>query len=294
MRVNRWRRTVRAANSETSMPHPPRLLAASALSLFLAAAGVAEAQTPPPAAKADEAKLPTVNGTAITERDVNAALAELSEAIEGVPEDKRRSQVVDYLVTLKVVSAQARKEKQAEGPDFEARQRFIVDKMLTEAYLRAAVKKAVTDETVAAFYKEQVAAVPAEIEVHARHILVPTEAEAKAIVADLKAGKDFAELAKEKSQDPGSKAEGGDLGFFPKDRMVPEFADAAFSLDPGKWTETPVKTQFGYHIIKVEERRQTPTPPLAEVDSQIRTYLARKTQAELVQKLREAAKVESK
>lgn len=275
------------------MSHSPRLLAASVLSLALVTGLPAAAQTPP-ASPPKAAALPSVNGAAITERDVNAALAELNDALESVPEDKRRDQLVDYLVTLKVVSAQARKEKLAEGPDFEARSRFIIDKMLTEAYLREAVKKAVTDEAITAFYKEQIAAVPAEIEVHARHILVPTENEAKAIVADLKAGKDFIELAKEKSQDPGSKGEGGDLGFFPRDRMVPEFAEAAFTLDPGKWTETPVKTQFGYHIIKVEERRQAPTPPIAEVEGQIRTYLARKTQAELVQKLRQAANIENK
>ncbi|OQW52641.1 peptidylprolyl isomerase [Candidatus Raskinella chloraquaticus] len=278
----------------------PRLLASSTFALLLTGAAACLAQTPPapPAGiaipPAPAAALPTVNGVAITERDVSAALAELSEAIEGVPEATRRTQLIDYLVTLKVVAAQARKEKQGEGPDFEARSRFIIDKMLTESYLRSAVAKSVTDEAVAAFYKDQVAASPSEVEVHARHILLSTEEDAKAVVAELKAGKDFAELAKEKSQDPGSKGEGGDLGFFPKDRMVPEFAEVAFALDPGKWTETPVKTQFGYHVIKVEERRQTPTPPLAEVDGQIRTYLARKTQAELVQKLREGAQIEKK
>lgn len=282
------------------MVNSPRLLVASACAALLAMPMVfaipmtaAIAQTPP-AIAIEPAALPKVNGVAITERDVNAALSELNDAIEGVPEANRRNQLIDYLVTLKVVAGEARKEKKAEGPDFEARQRFIVDKMLTESYLREAVKKAVTDEAVAAFYKEQIAAVPAEVEVHARHILLSTEDDAKAVVAELKAGKDFAALAKEKSQDPGSKGEGGDLGFFPKDRMVPEFADVAFTLEPGKWTETPVKTQFGYHIIKVEERRQAPTPPLAEVDGQIRTYLARKTQAELVQKLRQAAKIENK
>lgn len=277
------------------MPHTPRLLAFTLFAALFANTTIAWAQTPQTATLAiPPAPLPIVNGVQITERDVAAAMAELNDAIEGVPEGDRRKQLVDYLVTLKVVAGQARKEKLAEGPDFEARSRFIVEKMLTESYLRAAVAKSVTDQSVDAFYKEQLSVAPAELEIHARHILVPTEEEAKAVVAELKAGKDFAALAKEKSQDPGSKNEGGDLGFFPKDRMVPEFAEVAFALEPGKWTESPVKTQFGYHVIKVEERRQAAIPPLAEVDGQIRTYLARKTQAELVQQLRQGAKIESK
>ena len=276
------------------MPKPSHLLILGAFALLLASVSATLAQAPAPAASSLPAALPRINGVAITERDVTAAFAELNDAIEGVPEAQRRSQLIDYLVTLRVVSSQARKEKLTEGADFEARSRFIIDKMLTEDYLRTAVAKAITDQTVETFYKERIAAVPPELEVHARHILVASEDEAKAVVAELKAGKDFATLAKDKSQDPGTKTEGGDLGFFPKDRMVPEFADIAFALEPGKWTETPVKTQFGWHVIKVEERRQAATPPLAEVDGQIRTYLARKVQADLVQKLRTEAKIESK
>src|SRR4029077_2971553 len=129
-----------------------------------------------------------------------------------------------------------------------------------------------------------------EEEVHARHILVPTEDEAKAILAQLKGGTDFATLAKEKSKDPGS-AEGGDLGFFAKEQMVPEFAEVAFKLDKGQLSD-PVKTQFGWHVIKVEDKRVKPAPTFEEVKGQIETYVTRRAQAELVTKLREGAKVE--
>src|SRR5829696_7345586 len=128
------------------------------------------------------------------------------------------------------------------------------------------------------------------MEVHARHILVETEDEAKASAAELKKGGDFAELAKKKSKDPGA-ADGGDLGFFTKDQMVPEFSAVAFTLEPGKISD-PVKSQFGWHIIKVEEKRSRQAPGFDQVKGQIETYVTRKAQADYVAKLREAAKVE--
>jgi peptidyl-prolyl cis-trans isomerase C len=139
-------------------------------------------------------------------------------------------------------------------------------------------------------YDEAVKQIEGEQEVHARHILVESEDEAKAIEAELKKGADFAELAKTKSKDPGA-SDGGDLGFFTKDQMVPEFATVAFTLEPGKVSD-PVKTQFGWHVIKVEEKRNRKAPDFEQVKPQIETYVMRKAQAEYVAKLREAAKVE--
>ncbi len=154
-----------------------------------------------------------------------------------------------------------------------------------ETLLQDAGQAAVTDDAMHKVYDEAVKQMANEQEVHARHILVPTEDEAKAIEAELKKGADFATLAKEKSKDPGA-AEGGDLGYFTKDQMVPEFAEVAFKLDKGQISD-PVKTQFGWHIIKVEDKRTKPTPTFDEVKSQIQTYVAHRAQAELVQKLRE-------
>ena len=127
-------------------------------------------------------------------------------------------------------------------------------------------------------------------EVRARHILVETEDEAKAVLAELKKGADFADLAKQKSKDPGA-AEGGDLGYFTKDQMVPEFAEVAFKLEPGTLSD-PVKTQFGWHVIKVEDKRDKPVPEFDKVRDQIETYLVRKSQVEFVGKLRESAKID--
>ncbi|MGB7079298.1 MAG: peptidylprolyl isomerase, partial [Xanthobacteraceae bacterium] len=129
-----------------------------------------------------------------------------------------------------------------------------------------------------------------EEEVHARHILVPTEDEAKEIEAELKNGADFATLAKEKSKDPGA-ADGGDLGYFTKDQMVPEFSAAAFKLDKGQISD-PVHTQFGWHIIKVEDKRIKPTPTFDELKTQLENYVAHKAQAELVASLRKDATIE--
>jgi peptidyl-prolyl cis-trans isomerase C len=139
-------------------------------------------------------------------------------------------------------------------------------------------------------YDDAVKQMTGEQEVHARHILVPTEDEAKAIEAELKKGADFATLAKEKSKDPGA-AEGGDLGYFTKDQMVPEFSEVAFKLDKGQISD-PVHTQFGWHIIKVEDKRTKPTPTFDEVKSQLENYVTHRAQAELVGKLRSAANIE--
>jgi peptidyl-prolyl cis-trans isomerase C len=151
-------------------------------------------------------------------------------------------------------------------------------------------KAATTDEAMKKVYAEAAKQIEGEQEVHARHILVESEDEAKAIEAELKKGADFAELAKKKSKDPGA-ADGGDLGFFTKDQMVPEFSTVAFALEPGKISD-PVKSQFGWHVIKVEEKRNRKAPDFEQVKAQIETYVTRKAQAEYVAKLRESAKVE--
>src|SRR5262249_35605988 len=130
----------------------------------------------------------------------------------------------------------------------------------------------------------------AEEEVHARHILVETEDEAKAALAEIKNGRDFAEGAKEKSKDPGA-SDGGDLGYFTKEQMVPEVAEAAFKMYLGQLS-TPVKTQFGWHIIKLEDRRQRPVPEFDKIKDQIDAYLVRKAESDYLAKLHQTAKVE--
>ena len=159
-----------------------------------------------------------------------------------------------------------------------------------DSLLAAEGKAATTEEAMKKVYEEASKQITGEVEVHARHILVETEDEAKAIAEELKKGADFAELAKKKSKDPGA-SDGGDLGFFTKEQMVPEFSAVAFALEPGKISD-PVKSQFGWHVIKVEEKRNRKAPEFEQVKAQIETYVTRKAQADYVAKLREAAKVE--
>jgi peptidyl-prolyl cis-trans isomerase C len=158
-----------------------------------------------------------------------------------------------------------------------------------EALLTDTAKAATTEDAERKAYDEAAKAQPPEPEVHARHILLPTEEEAKAALARIKAGEDFAKVATELSKDPGG--EGGDLGWFTKDRMVPEFADAAFKLEPGQVSD-PVKSQFGWHIIKVEGKRMKTFPPFEQVKDQAARYVAQKAQTALIASLRDKAKIE--
>jgi len=161
---------------------------------------------------------------------------------------------------------------------------------LMEQFLQAEAKTAVTEAAMRKVYDEAVGQMSKEPEVRARHILVETEDEAKAVLAELKKGADFAELAKSRSKDPGS-AEGGDLGYFTKDQMVPEFSEVAFKLDKGALSD-PVKSQFGWHIIKVEDKREKQPPEFDKVKDQLETYVVRRSQVEMITKLRQEAKIE--
>src|SRR5262249_21671621 len=190
-----------------------------------------------------------------------------------------------------MMSKAAEAKKVTEQKDFKNRIAFIRNKLAMEMLLIEEGKAAATPEAMKKVYEEAVAKSGTEQEVRARHILVPTEEEAKAVLAEIKKGTDFAELAKQKSKDPGAAAEGGDLGYFGKDQMVPEFAAVAFKLNKGEVSD-PVKTQFGWHIIKVEDKRTKPVPDFDKGKEQIETYVERRAQAEFMRKLRESAKIE--
>ncbi len=266
-------------------------LRASVSSLILAAAlmtGPAWAVDAPAAGA--PAKI-SVNGTPVTDAELKAAETEMSDALNGVPEAQRRDQLIDYLITVDLLADEAKKEKLNSGPEFEQRRAFAEKKMLMDTLMRAEVAKQVTPQAIKAFYDERLKTVKPEQEVRARHILVPTEEEAKKAIAEINGGKKFEDVAKEMSKDPGSAKEGGDLGYFTKDRMVPEFSKAAFEATPGKVLPNPVKSQFGWHVIKVEDKRTQPAPEMSAVEPQIRTFLTRKAQAELVEKLRKQAKI---
>ncbi|MGX1744721.1 peptidylprolyl isomerase [Bosea sp. NPDC055353] len=232
-----------------------------------------------------------VDGIAITEKDVQLATEDLGERLAQLPEERKRDEVVNYLVDLKLGARAAAEAKIGDTPDFAARLAYYREKVLLDEYLTREGKKAVTPEAAKKLFDDTTKAMAPEEEAHARHILVEDEAQAKAAVERLKKGEDFAKVAAELSKDPGSGKEGGDLGWFTKDRMVPEFAEAAFKLKKGEISE-PVKSQFGWHVIKLEDKRSKPLPDFAAVKPQIDQYLERKAQQDLVLAMREKAKVE--
>jgi peptidyl-prolyl cis-trans isomerase C len=231
-----------------------------------------------------------VNGVDIRQSDLAFAEEEIGGNMPTIPPEQKRDYLINYLVDVIVLSQAAEKQKLGDRPDVKRRLAFDHNRLLMESLLQDAGKSALSDEAERKVYDEAVKQVKNEEEVHARHILVPTEDEAKAILAQLKGGADFATLAKEKSKDPGA-AEGGDLGYFTKEQMVPEFSEVAFKLGKGQLSD-PVKTQFGWHIIKVEDKRTRPTPTFEQVKPQIENYVAHRAQAEMVENLRKSATVE--
>jgi peptidyl-prolyl cis-trans isomerase C len=242
--------------------------------------------------RAEEANpvLAKVNGSEIRASDVALAEEELGPSLAQMDPATKKENVLSFLIDMKIVSKEAEDKKIADRDDFKTRLAFARNRLLMDNLLAVEGKAATTDEAMKKVYEDAAKQITGEMEVHARHILVETEDQAKKIEAELKKGADFAELAKKESKDPGA-SDGGDLGFFTKDQMVPEFSAAAFALEPGKISD-PVKTQFGWHIIKVEEKRTRKAPDFEQVKPQIETYVVRKAQADYVAKLRQTAKVE--
>ena len=243
-------------------------------------------------ARADDANpvLAKVNGTEIRQSDLMLAEEELGPSLAQMDPATKKENVLAFLIDMKIVAKAAEDKKVENNEEFKKRLAFTRNRLLMDSLLATEGKAATTDEAMKKVYEDASKQIAGEQEVHARHILVESEDEAKAVAEELKKGADFAELAKKKSKDPGA-SDGGDLGFFTKDQMVPEFSAVAFTLEPGKISD-PVKSQFGWHIIKVEEKRNRKAPEFEQVKSQIETYVTRKAQAEYVAKLREAAKIE--
>ena len=271
-------------------PAAPKAAAPAQAAPAQAAPAAPAPAAPASAAQADaDPVVVTVNGTPIRASEVALAEEDIGPGLPQVQPAQRREYVISFLTDMTVLAQAAEAQKLDQSAEFKQRMNYARTKALMEALLNAEAKKAVTEEAKKATYEEFVKSTKPEMEVRARHILVDNEAKAKEIDAKAKAGADFATLAKENSKD--SAEDGGDLGYFTKEQMVPEFADAAFKLDKGQVSDV-VKTQFGYHIIKVEDKRQKPVPTYDQVQDQIDQYLVRKAQTELVTKLRNDAKVE--
>ncbi len=259
------------------------------------------AQTAPAASKpAGQAQTPalkdpvvaTVNGQQIRLSELEVAQQALPPQYRNVPLQSVYQALLERIIDSKLVVSDGRKNKVGDDPAFKKRMAFVEEQVIQDYWLQREIAKKVTQEKMQQRYEERLKSMPPEEEVHARHILVSTEDEAKALIAEIKKGASFDKLAKEKSTDKASGAEGGDLGWFKKSDMVKEFADAAFALKKGELTEAPVKTQFGYHVIKVEDRRKAPPPAFEEMAEQIREELARETVTSLLDQLRSNAKIE--
>ena len=254
------------------------------------AAAVSLAGAAPSLAQDTDPVIARVDGKEIRQSDLALAEADIGSNLPPSAPEARREALLMYLIDVTIISNAAEAKKLAQAPGFDRRVAFARQKVLMEAVLDQETKAAANEGAMKKLYEDSVARSKPEEEVRARHILVESEDKAKEVLGKLKAGGDFAALAKTESKDTGS-AEGGDLGYFTKEQMVPEFAEAAFKLDKGALSD-PVKTQFGWHVIKLEDKRSKPVPAFDAVKDQIESYLARRAQAELVGKLRETAKVE--
>jgi peptidyl-prolyl cis-trans isomerase C len=269
-----------------------------ALSLALLAAPVwaqaakQEKAAKQPAAAADDPVVIRVNGTEVHRSEAIELMRSLPPQLQKQPPDKVYSMVVGQVVDTLLVSQAARKQKIQDDPIVKKRLALVEDQIIAEAYVQRILAKSVTDDKLHARYDKFVKEQPEREEVKARHILVPTEDDAKAVIAQLKGGADFAKLASEKTTDPAGKASGGDLGYFTKDEMVPEFADAAFKLKPGEYTETPVKSQFGWHVIKVEDRRTAKPPSFDQAKPRLAQEVSRDIVTDKIKELRVAAKID--
>ncbi|WP_051469881.1 peptidylprolyl isomerase [Chelativorans sp. J32] len=244
-----------------------------------------------PAVAQENPVVATINGQQVTQADLDLAARELGPQFGQMSEEQRRAAALSAIIDVRLFAAEAQKEGIDKNEDFQRRAEFLRERALHSAYIDENVVKPITDEEVRARYDEEVAKIPQQEEVHARHILVENEQEAKDIIKQLDEGGDFVEIAKEKSKD-GAAANGGDLGYFTAGAMVPEFSQAAFAMEPGSHSKEPVKTQFGWHVIKVEDKRMQPPPAFEQVQDQIRSLIIRDKYMDKLASLREEAELE--
>ena len=250
------------------------------------------AQAAQPAQPLKDPVVATVNGQQVRLSELEVAQQSLPQQYRNMPLQAVFPALLDRIIDSKLVVQEGKKSKVPDDPAFKKRMAFVEDQVLQDFWIQREVARLVTAEKLQKRYEERLKAMPSEEEVQARHILVSTEDEAKALIAEIKKGAAFDKLAKAKSTDKASGAEGGDLGWFKKSDMVKEFADAAFALKKGELTETPVKTQFGYHIIKLEDRRKAPPPAFEELADQLREEMAREAVTAQLDQLRSGAKIE--
>lgn len=268
-----------------SSSRPAAVLAALLLAASPAAAQV-QAVNP-----ASDPVVARVDGEAIH-------LSEVEEAARGLPEQFRAMPpmvlfplLIDQMINQRVLTDAARKANLQNTPEVRARVRQAEAEALQQAFLAREIAPLMTEEALRARYQRDIASQPADVQVRARHILLQTETEARSAITALQGGADFATLARERSRGPGAQ-DGGDLGFFKKEEMPEPFAEAAFALAPGQFTTSPVRTQFGWHVIKTEERREEPPPSFEQAENELRRTVIEEAATGIVDRLRAAATVQ--
>ncbi len=241
---------------------------------------------PPP-----ETVVAIINGAKITRADVIASA-------QSLPPQYRQQinaifpALIDRLVDLTLLSDEGRKRNLEDDGEVKARVAQFTNQVIQELVIRRHIETTMTEEAILAHYRKFIAESPAQSEVHALHILVASEAEAEDVIARLAGGADFSALAKERSTDPSAKQSGGDLGFFGSGDMVPEFEKAAFELETGESSKAPVQTQFGWHVIKVVDRRDKTPPTLDQARGEIEETLSSELVTAYVSSLRAGATIE--
>ncbi len=255
-------------------------------------AGLALPQLSTAAKAADDPVVAVVNGYEIFMSDIMNRRQQLGPQAQQYPMQLLFNLILQDMITVRLVADEARKQ----GYDKESQVRRAIsqieDQILQQELMSRYVKDNLTDDAVKARYDQFLKENPPLDEVRARHILVETEEQARAVIVRIGKGEDFARLARELSTGPSGKV-GGDLGYFTREKMVPEFSAAAFELRPGDVTKSPVKTQFGWHVIKVEDRRTQDAPSYAQAEGQMREQVEEQLTRKYVGELREKAKVET-
>jgi len=255
--------------------------------------GAAWAQTAPaPAPVAADPVVAKVNGKPILLSDLKDAVQNLPQNAQSMPPQTLYPMLLDQMIDGKALVAEAQRSGLDKDPAVQRQVEAAEDQALETALLHKTIGPLVNEAAVRARYDAEIAGKPGDEEVHARHILVPDEATAKQVIADLNKGGDFAALSKQYSKDPGAAQQGGDLGWFKKDEMVPEFADAAFALQPGQIDPAPVHTQFGWHVIQVLERRTGKPPSFEQASQELRQKMIQQAVQDAVAHARTLVQVE--
>ena len=257
------------------------------------ALGVSAAFLQPVAAQenAGQKIVAKVNGQTITESDMRLADNELGAELGNLPPEVKRRALAEYLIDNILFAEAAEAANLAAAPEFDEQMRYLRHRLLREQYFEKTLRGTVSEDEAKKIYDAKVAELKPEDEVAARHVLVDSEEKAKELHAKIVGGADFAQVAKENSTDSGSKEQGGLLGYFGKGQMVPEFEAAVFKMVEGQVSE-PVKTNFGWHIIKLEDRRRKETPSFESVKDTIMNSLVVRKAQEKAAALRDKASLE--